>query len=171
MNVLGKFDIYTKIKPVSDKLEVQRVVNFLLSKSAFDLEMTEFRRKARKEAVFGSLKERNRQFWYTENPSGQIIAAIGVAENERQNGGYYLDYFAVHKDHRRQGFGSCLLKKAEDFIRTRKGRYLIIDTGDTEKFKAARKFYQKNGYQKVGHIPEYYEKGDGRIDFYKKFEK
>lgn len=157
-----------KIRAVKSEEEAKEVVDFLMSKAAFGLEMNDFRRKAREEAVFGSLKEEHRRYWYIKNDEGEVVAAIGVAENERKTGGYYLDYFAVHKDCRRQGLGSRLLQKAEEFVRSCQGRFIVLDTGDTDLFEAARSFYKKNGYEQVGHIPEYYDVGDGRIDLYKK---
>lgn len=158
-----------KIKIVSTREEANRVIAFFDTREAFDLEMAEFRLNLHKKAVLRSLRVKHHRFWYMRDKKGKVIAAIGVAENERQNGGYYLDYFAVHKDYRRQELGSRLMQEAEEFVRSNHGRYILIDTADTDEFAAARYFYQKHGYCQVGHIPEYYEKGDGRIDYYKKF--
>jgi len=159
-----------EIKIIDNEKNAHRAVNFLSSKDAFELELNDFRKNAREEAVMNSLSDKHRRYWYIENENGQIIGAIGITENERKNGGYYLDYFAVHKDYRRKGIGSKLLKIAGEFVSELKGRFIFIDTGDTQLFEPARKFYENNGYVAVSHIPEYYEKGDGRIDYYKKFD-
>jgi len=160
-----------KIKIVKSKIEVKKVIGFLSSKEAFELEMNDFRQRARKDAVYGSLAKDNHRYWFAEDDKGAVIAAIGIGENERRNGGYDLGYFAVHKDHRRKGLGSLLLQEAEAFARSKNGRFILIDTGDTALFQPARLFYEKSGYQAVSHIPDYYEEGDGRIDYYKKFSK
>ncbi|KKT74762.1 MAG: hypothetical protein UW86_C0003G0004 [Microgenomates group bacterium GW2011_GWA1_Microgenomates_45_10] len=157
-----------KIKIVQSEEEAKKVVDFLTTKEAFELEMNDFRQAARKEAVFGSLSDKHRRYWYCEDDKGKVTGAIGVAETERKTGGYYIDYFAVHKDFRRLGIGSSLLQTAENFVKECKGRFILIDTGDTDLFTAARAFYLKNGYTQVGHIPEYSDVGDGRIDLYKK---
>ena len=158
----------SNIKIVKSTVQAKMVVDFLCSIEAFNLEMNDFRVKARKEAVLRSLKNSNCRYWYVKNKNNKVIAAIGEAENERENGGYYLDYFAVRKSSRRRGLGSSLLGEAEKYVRQRGGRFILIDTGDTKEFLAARKFYLKNGYFQVGHIPEYYDVNDGRIDYYKK---
>ncbi len=155
------------IKPVKTKDDAEQVVVFLLSRFSFDLEMTEFRQQARRDAVLGSLVRENARFWYLEEDD-QIVGAIGVTETERENGGYYLDYFAVHQDFRRQGLGSRLLRAAEEFVRSRDGRFILIDTGSTDSFRAARQFYETHGYEQVGMIPDYYAEGDHRFDYYKK---
>jgi len=156
-----------KIKPVKTIKEANSTIDFLCSSRAFDLEMTEFRINARKKGVLDSLKKDNQRFWFTES-NGEVVGAIGIAENERENGGYYLHYFAVDIDYRNKGIGSKLLQLAEDFVKDKKGRFVLIDTGSIEIFQAARNFYQKHGYKKVGRIPDYYDPGDDCIYYYKK---
>ena len=101
------------VKELVDKETAEKVILFLQSEDAFELEMNDFRIKARHDAVMGSLSSIHNRYWYVEN-NGIIMGAAGVKENERKNGGYYLDYFAVHKKFRRKGFGCILLNKAEE---------------------------------------------------------
>lgn len=156
------------ITTVMTKEQAERVIAFLSSADAFELEMTPFRIQARKEAVLSSISNLHHRFWFIENEVKKVIGAVGICENERGNGGYYLDYFAVHKKYRKQKIGTRLLKKSETFVSSLHGRFILVDTGDTKDFEPARRFYEKNGYIQVGHIPEYYDVGDGRIDYYKK---
>ena len=159
-----------EIKIVDEEVS-DKVIAFLQSRVAFDTELNEFRKRAREETVRNSLTAQHSRFWYIENEKEEIIGAIGMTENERKNGGYYLDYFAVHRDYRRQGFGMQLLQGAEVFVKENKGRFILVDTGDIPLFAEARNFYERNGFIKVGHIPEYYAVGEGRIDYYKKMAK
>ncbi|MDQ3098741.1 MAG: GNAT family N-acetyltransferase [bacterium] len=148
--------------------EAERVVRFLSSKRAFSLEITSFRVNARKEAVMDSLSNPKHKYWYVYNSINEVIAAGGVNENERNNGGFYLDYFAVHEDLLRQGLGNLILQEAEKFVKSVNGRFILIGTGSTDEFAAASKFYENCGYTQVSKIPNYYEIGDDRIDYYKK---
>ncbi len=79
------------------------------------------------------------------------------------------DYVAVHKNYRGKGIASDLLKTVEDYVSARGGRYLHILTCDIESYIPANKFYEKFGYKKVAEIPDYYVKGEGRIDYFKSF--
>lgn len=42
-----------------------------------------------------------------------------------------------------------------------------IIAADIDSYKPARAFYEKHGYEKVAEIPDYYVKGEGRIDYFK----
>lgn len=156
------------IKPVTSSSTASSVVDFLCSKAAFDLEMNDFRINARKKAVFQSIKQKNHKYWCMID-SGAVIGAIGVAENERHNSGYYLDYFSVHKDFRRKGIGSELLATTEKYLKDQHARFLLIDTSNKNQFIPARKLYEKSGYIQVSQVPDYYEPGVDRLDYYKSF--
>lgn len=116
-----------------------------------------------------SIEREHARFWIAINSNEEVIGVIGINENDVATGGYYLDWFAVDQEYRRAGVGSELLKLAEGFVIEMNGRYINIDTGDNEKYAKARAFYEHNGYQQVGHIPEFYHPKCGRIDYYKKF--
>ena len=45
------------------------------------------------------------------------------------------------------------------------GRYIHIFCCDTDSCAPTRAFYEKKGYQKVGEMPNYYVKGEGRVDY------
>ena len=77
------------------------------------------------------------------------------------------DYIAVHKNYRNQGIASELLRKMEELVKERGGRYIHVLTCDIDSYIPARKFYEKNGYKKVSEIPNYYVPGEGRIDYFK----
>jgi ribosomal protein S18 acetylase RimI-like enzyme len=149
--------------------KIPAIVTFLQSAEAFDLEMNDYRKRAREKAVKNSLILPKHAYWYVEH-EGNIIGAVGVAENDRESDGYYLDYFAVHKEFRRHGIGRQLIQTAEDYLASVKARYLLIDTGDNDDTKAARHFYEAMGYKPVSHIPDYYYPGEGRIDYWKKLD-
>lgn len=77
------------------------------------------------------------------------------------------DYIAVHRNYRQAGIGRQLLTQIENYIKSQKGRYLHVVSCDIDSYKPARLFYTKQGYKKVSHIPDYYVKGEGRVDFFK----
>jgi ribosomal protein S18 acetylase RimI-like enzyme len=78
------------------------------------------------------------------------------------------DYISVHKDYRRKGIAKLMYKHAENYVLSKKGRYIHVLTCDIESYRPANKFYKANGFQKVGTIPDYYVEGEGRIDYFKR---
>lgn len=161
--------MYT-VKTLRDQATAIKIGKFLTGPDAFEQTWAPNEKKIVEQAPVDSLKNKNHCYWYIED-EGKIIAAIGVRENKYGSGGYEMDsdYVAVHKDFRRNKLGTGLLGAVEDFIRTKKGRYLHVLTCDIDPYKPARAFYERNGYVKVAEIPDYYVEGEGRIDYFKKF--
>jgi hypothetical protein len=52
-----------------------------------------------------------------------------------------------------------VLKHASD----KKGRYLIVNTCDTVFYKGIRHILEKKGFERVGHVQDYYFKGEGLL--------
>ncbi len=159
-----------EVKLLSLQKDAVRLINFFYSKNAFEQTWAPGEKDTLKKSVLQSVSEKNHPYWYVENQK-KIIGAIGIRENIYKSGGFEMseDYFAVHKDYRRSGIGTLLLKKAEGFVKKNHGRYIHILSCDTNYFKPAQLFYKKNGYRKVGEMPDYYVIGEGRIDYYKNF--
>jgi len=171
-NIRNEIDLITmfEIQKLATKKDALRVINFLQSDEAFQDTWVPGEKEMIRNTVLESLnKSKHHQYWYIEK-KGKIIGALGVNENVYESGGYEMmkDYIAVHKDYKRHGLGTKLLKTMEDYVWLQKGRYILITTCDTDYYKPARLFYEKHGYVKVGAIPDYYLVGEGKIDYLKK---
>lgn len=156
-----------KVKVLDNKIDAGRIANFLTSDVAFEQEWAPGEKEMVKKQPYESLERDSSRFWFVEK-SGDVIAALGVFENEFKSGGYGAYYFAIHENFRRQGIGSGLLETSEKYIKENNGRYLIIESCDIDSYRPARNFYQKNGYTAISYIPDYYVIGEGRIDYYKR---
>lgn len=159
-----------EIKELKDKTTALKIGKFLTSNDAFDQTWAPHEKAIVEKAPLDSLGENNHRYWFIED-NNKIIAAMGVRENKYGSGGYEMDsdYLAVHKGYRKHGLASQLLKKIEEFIKERNGRYLHVLTCDIDSYAPARSFYEKHGYKKVAEIPDYYVQGEGRIDYFKQF--
>lgn len=157
------------IKVLKDSETAAKVGAFLTSADAFEQEWIPNEKIFVFQAPLDSIDKANHRYWYVEK-EGVIIGAIGVRENKYGTAGYEMnsDYFAVHKDYRRQGMALQLLKTVEQYVSEKGGRYLHILSCDAPYYKPARAFYEKNGYTQVGHIPDYYIENEGRVDYFKK---
>jgi len=159
-----------QVKRVTSEQEAQRVVDFLLSQDAFtDQEWTPGEVNIVTSGPFDSVKNAHHAYWYIEH-NGEVIGAMGLRENDYKSGGYEAsnDYFAVHRNYRQQGVGSLLLQTAEEYAEKNNGRFILIETCDTAMYRPAQILYEKHGYKRVAHVPDYYLPGEGRVDYYKK---
>lgn len=158
-----------QLKALQDEGTARLIGQFLTGPDVFDHQWAPNEKNFVKQAVLDSLKSPHHQYWYVEE-KGKIIATIGIRENKYQSGGYEMDqdYLAVHREHRRKGLATRLLRQTERFVKQNKGRYIHILCCDINSYIPARDFYQKHGYHQVGHIPDYYVVGEGRVDYFKK---
>jgi ribosomal protein S18 acetylase RimI-like enzyme len=83
-------------------------------------------------------------------------------------GTWDLYWIAVRKTQQGSGCGQRLLRHAEEDVRTRGGRLLLIETSSQESYGATRSFYDRAGYALAATIPEYYKPGDDKLVFLKR---
>lgn len=84
-----------------------------------------------------------------------VVGVIGVVANHNLHDGFvtYIEHVVIDKQYRGRGYGSDLIKFAEDRARE-EGCYLIELDTDIGADRAA-KLYENSGYQKSG---DYYTK-------------
>ncbi len=79
-----------------------------------------------------------------------------------------LYWIAVAPETQGKGYGRQLLAFAEEEVRQRGGRLLLIETGSQEANAATIRFYQKAGYEVTCRIPDFYRPGDDKLTFTRK---
>lgn len=94
---------------------------------------------------------------------------FGYAADASRGRNIGISYMYVRPEFRRKGIGSKMLNFL--IINKPKAVWLSLWTGkEIEKLKAAD-FYLKNGFKKLAHQEDYYEKGVGVTLFAKKISK
>ena len=112
--------------------------------------------------------EESTDIWFTTIDHGKPIS-IGYCAPERLTDGTYNLYaIAVHKSQQGNGIGKEMMAYIENELRMNGNRILIVETSGKPEFKLTREFYIKCNYIKQAVIPEFYEKGDDKIVFWKK---
>jgi GNAT superfamily N-acetyltransferase len=83
-------------------------------------------------------------------------------------GTFDLYWIAVDPDYAGKGIGSFLLAAAEENIRSRQGRMLLIETSSRQAYEQTRRFYLRNDYALVETIPDFYQPGEDRVTYCKR---
>ncbi len=146
--------------------QAQDISDFLRSPCSFDdqrLTPGESEYFERKPAQ--SLNEKTDFFRFIRNDQEEIIAVNIFRENEQKTGGYIWDYMVVRRDFRKMGIGSALIEDMLNLIRLAQGRYLIAHTCDLEVYRPMYVLFEKFGFQKIGHYPDYYFENEGRYSY------
>ena len=85
------------------------------------------------------------------------MGSIMVVEEDYPK--YWIHYFIVDKEYRRQGIGTALLQKVESKLP--KNTFLFVDL--EEKDKTAFSFYQNNNFEVMGTVKNWFTGKEGII--------
>jgi ribosomal protein S18 acetylase RimI-like enzyme len=67
----------------------------------------------------------------------------------------------------RQGVGKQLMDCVEQRLQGKGIRVLLVETSGLAEFELTRRFYPQCGYQQVAVIPDYYDRDDDKVVFWK----
>jgi GNAT superfamily N-acetyltransferase len=81
---------------------------------------------------------------------------------------WYLYWIAVDKRVHARGLGGALLRHAEEDVRGRDGRLLLIETSSLPHYGPTRRFYLKQGYHEACVLRDFYADGDDLVVFAKR---
>jgi len=101
----------------------------------------------------------------TNHPIGFAIYGPVPCTKKR----YDLYWIGVHQKQRGKGLGKELLIRCEEKIKQLGGERIYIETSTREEYSPTQQFYLKNGYHIESVLNDFYEDGDGKIIFSKRF--
>jgi len=146
--------------------KAEELIEFLLSVYAFDAALTPGEIEQIYREPFICLRSRDMKYWFARDEEEEIVAALGVKETDHRTSGYCISFIAVDKRHRHEGIGKVLLDRGLEFVRSMKGRFLIVDTSDRPEYEPMRHFMTTNGFIHVGTFPDYYYPGESTMWYY-----
>lgn len=75
-------------------------------------------------------------------------------------GTWHMYWIAVEPSQQGTGVGQELAHWAENFVRDRRGYWLLAETSSQISYERTRAFYRKQGYAVLSGIADYYKPGD-----------
>lgn len=106
--------------------------------------------------------------WFvTESSENQLVALAYCSPERMTQGTWNLLLIAVLKTHQGKRIGQRLMQYIECNLIQQDARVLLVETSSQPEYKLTREFYPKCGYTQVAVIPEYYDKGDDKVVFWK----
>jgi aminoglycoside 6'-N-acetyltransferase I len=82
---------------------------------------------------------------------------------------YDLYWIVVDPEKSGTGVGRKLLEHAENFVKEKKGRWIIAETSSKAEYISTQNFYFRNNYTILGEIKDFYSVGDNLLIFGKFF--
>jgi len=80
---------------------------------------------------------------------------------------YDLYWMAVHPAMQGNGYGRAIIRFVEQDVRERGGRLLVLETSSQQSYDRTRGIYEKNGYELVGRVRDFYKKNDDKLIYVK----
>ena len=100
-------------------------------------------------------------------PAVQSYACWGPTPLAR--GTYDLYWIATHPKAQGKGFGRALMSFVEAKVQHEAGRLLVVETSSKESYESTAGFYRSLGYQETSRIRDFYDMGDDKLIFVKRF--
>ena len=84
-------------------------------------------------------------------------------------GTYDLYWIATDPEVQGAGFGRVLMEYVEDQVKNEEGRILVAETSSKESYGNTVRFYRRLNYEEASRIRDFYDVGDDKITFVKRF--
>jgi ribosomal protein S18 acetylase RimI-like enzyme len=84
-------------------------------------------------------------------------------------GTFDLYWIASHPGAQGRGVGRALMAYVENQVREENGRLLIIETSSKESYGKTVGFYRRLGYEEASRIRDFYDAGDDKLIFVRRF--
>ena len=94
-----------------------------------------------------------------------LASVLFYRPEEAADRAFDLTMIAVRPDLQGGGRGATLMRHAEDDLRSRGQRLLIVRTSGTSQYDGTRAFYRRLGYVEHTRVPDYWTDGDDLVLF------
>uniref|UniRef100_A0A7V3E8A1 N-acetyltransferase n=1 Tax=Ignavibacterium album TaxID=591197 RepID=A0A7V3E8A1_9BACT len=106
-------------------------------------------------------------FVYEED--GRILGYHCTGKRPLTDAVYDLYWIVADPEHSGKGIGKNLLEHAENFVKEKKGRWLLAETSSKESYLSTQSFYFRNNFSIISEIKDFYSVGDNLLIFGKYF--
>ncbi len=121
------------------------------------------------EVLDDTLTGRDPDYYATTALMGdQPVGYIVVGKVPLTDATFDVYWIVVEPTLQRSGVGRLLLEAAENEIRSRGGRWILIETAGKAQYVPTHQFYLRCGYLNVSTIEDFYAVGDPRLIFGKR---
>ncbi len=111
--------------------------------------------------------EESGYFIHVAARAAELLGWVCFGPTPRTKGAWDLYWIAVDTRKQRYGLGKRLMRLAEEEVRKKGGRILLVETSGRDLYAPTRGFYVGLGYREVSRVPDFYEVGDARVIFSK----
>jgi ribosomal protein S18 acetylase RimI-like enzyme len=119
----------------------------------------------------GSEKDPDGYRFLVAELDGKVAGYAVYARTALTLGTFDLYWIAVDPGVKGTGPGPALIKGVEEGARKDGGRLVVLETSSRPDYARARRFYEKQGYERAATIPDFYREGDDKIIYAKRVDR
>lgn len=102
--------------------------------------------------------------------AGRTVAYVCYGPIAGTAGSFDLYWIAVRRDCQGRGLGRRLFREVERRVRAAGGRRIYVETSGREAYAPTRAFYARCGCVIEAQLPDFYDRGDGKVIYCRKLE-
>ncbi len=114
-------------------------------------------------------KQQDYRILVAEGADGHVRGYACWGPTPLTRGTYDLYWIATHPDVHGRGLGRALVQYVEAQVRENNGRLLLIETSSKESYGNTVGFYHRLGFKETSRIRDFYDVGDDKIVFEKRY--
>lgn len=107
--------------------------------------------------------QKDYEIFTDENDNKEINGYVCIGPRPLTNGTYDLYWIAVNPNVQARGIGSGLINHIENYLKRKNARLVLIETSGKPSYEKERRFYEKNRYDKLVEIKDFYNIGDSLV--------
>lgn len=111
--------------------------------------------------------QKDYEIFVDSEQDGFINGYVCIGQRPLTKSTYDLYWIAVNPSVQSKGIGTKLIKYIEDHIKKKNGSLILIETSGKPSYEKERRFYEKNNYNKIVEIKDFYDKGDSLVIYCK----
>jgi ribosomal protein S18 acetylase RimI-like enzyme len=112
--------------------------------------------------------EQRDYYAYVAEVEARVAGFLLLGPTPATTGTFDMYWIASHPEFYGRGIAQELDEYAKTFVKQREGYWLIAETSSQPGYERTRAFYEKQKYQQLARIPDYYKPGDDLIIFGKR---
>jgi ribosomal protein S18 acetylase RimI-like enzyme len=101
---------------------------------------------------------------------GRAVGYATYGNTPLSRGNWEIYWAAVDPSEQGQGVGRELMFRCEAAIKQRGGWQITLETSSTPQYDRTRRFHISCGYTEIARIPDFYDRGDDLVIYFKKLD-
>ncbi|MCR9154627.1 MAG: GNAT family N-acetyltransferase [Bacteroidetes bacterium] len=108
------------------------------------------------------------EIWFSALLDNEVVGFAYCAPEKFCDGTYNLLAIGIDPEKQGHGIGNKLIKHLEKSLQSAGARLLMVESSGSPDYDLSRRFYQRQNFELVATIADYWQEGEDKVIFTKK---